>query len=213
VFKKISTSVVAFAILTSSNLIANDANGVEITSNVGVTSNLVWRGKSASGDEVSIFGGFDLEHNSGFYAGTWLASNTTGTEVDLYAGFSNSLEIIDYDIGFISYQYPNLEDSDSEEVYFSLSKDIDKLVLSATYSVGLDDAEDNIEGTIGYDFDVVTASLTAGDYDNTGTYYRAGLSKDITKKLNLSVEYSDYSDDNNSSVDEDHFIVTLSSKF
>mgnify|MGYP003959355487 CR=1 FL=1 len=87
--KKISTSIVAFAILASSNLVANDVNSdISISGNIGVTNDLVWRGMTQNNEEISIFGGFDAAHNSGFYAGTWLASNNIGTELDLYAGFS-----------------------------------------------------------------------------------------------------------------------------
>ncbi|BBI65570.1 hypothetical protein HSBAA_PA_1730 (plasmid) [Vreelandella sulfidaeris] len=47
----------------------------------------------------------DYEHASGFYAGGW-GSNVdfgdgTSYELDLYAGFSGSVEELGYDVGYI----------------------------------------------------------------------------------------------------------------
>jgi len=54
---------------------------------------------------AAVQGGLDYEHASGFYAGGW-GSNVdfgdgTSYELDLYAGFSGSVEELGYDVGYI----------------------------------------------------------------------------------------------------------------
>lgn len=45
-----------------------------ISANIGVVSNYVWRGVSQTQDGAAVQGGLDFTHESGFYLGTW-ASN------------------------------------------------------------------------------------------------------------------------------------------
>jgi uncharacterized protein (TIGR02001 family) len=212
--KKLSLSLLSVAVLSSSSLFAESNGSVEISANVAMTNNYIWRGMTQNDDEISISGGFDLGHESGLYIGTW-AAVAGGTELDLYGGYAGSLSFIDYDIGYISYQYPNVKDgsADFEEAYISLSKEIEALSLGVTYSAGMDDATDNIEASVGYDLGMASLSLVAGDYDEVGTYYKVGVSKDIAENLNLALEYADYSDDASTEGDQDNFVVTLSSSF
>lgn len=110
------------------------------TANVGVVSDYVFRGISQTKGKPAIQGGFDYSHSSGLYAGTWLSSiswvgdaqaRSVPTEIDLYAGFKNSIGSTDfgYDVGVISYNYPGSKDTkanasakaDTVEVYGALS--------------------------------------------------------------------------------------------
>ncbi|OOZ43135.1 TorF family putative porin [Solemya elarraichensis gill symbiont] len=99
----------------------------EITANIGVTSNYLWRGTSQTDDGPAISGGIDYAHENGFYLGTW-ASNidwgTTAVELDIYGGYANELDGgLGYDVGVISYIYPSddYEDSNFTELYLNLS--------------------------------------------------------------------------------------------
>jgi len=99
-----------------------------VSGNVALTSDYVWRGISQTMEDPAIQGGFDLNHGSGFYAGVWGSnvrfvekdqpSDGAHIEMDLYTGFSNELPSgFTYDIGYIRYLFPGVDDGDSGEFY------------------------------------------------------------------------------------------------
>ena len=108
--------------------------------NVGLYSDYIFRGYTQTQNEPAIQGGFDVEHSSGLYAGTW-ASNVDWTtaggymdknsiEIDVYAGWATDLGFWDlgFDIGVLQFYYPGnntegVADTDATEVYFGFSKD------------------------------------------------------------------------------------------
>ncbi len=78
------------------------------SANVGLYTDYIFRGYTQTQNEPAIQGGFDVEHSSGLYAGTW-ASNVDWTtagdymdknsvEIDVYAGWAGDLGF--YDLGF-----------------------------------------------------------------------------------------------------------------
>lgn len=93
--------------------------------NVGAVSDYRFRGMEQTAGQPSVQAGVDFAHKGGFYAGAWAASNikwvkefngaTKGDhEVDLYAGFKNTLSNgIGYDFGVITYQYPGNDSGDA----------------------------------------------------------------------------------------------------
>jgi uncharacterized protein (TIGR02001 family) len=143
--KKMTKSVVAAAVLAATSTAAM----AEVSMNVGVTSNYIWRGVTQAADEAAVSGGIDYAHESGVYVGTWVSSLGGGTEVtagaitatkpsdyelDLYLGYAGEISGIGYDLGYISYEYPNSE-TDFQEVYLGLSYDM--------FSVKVSDDSDN----------------------------------------------------------------------
>jgi len=89
----------------------------EISANVAMASDYVFRGLSQTDNQMALQGGFDYEHDSGLYIGTWASnvsqdffnedgSNDPQLEVDLYAGYSGEIGVIGYDVGYLRYQYP-----------------------------------------------------------------------------------------------------------
>lgn len=129
------TSVLLGAALLSVSA-ASQAN--ELTANVGVTSNYVFRGITQTDDNPAVQGGIDFNHNSGLYAGAW-ASNVEsstgdkGWETDLYVGYNFKLnESVVFDVGYIAYVYSSTNINDADEIFFGASfKD-----FTATYYVG-----------------------------------------------------------------------------
>lgn len=94
------------------------ASPFTISSNVGITTNYVYRGIAQTAGNPAIQGGFDVAHSSGLYAGVWGSnvswiqdSGTVNTgsvtmELDTYFGFKNNVtEDVGYDVGFIRYNY------------------------------------------------------------------------------------------------------------
>ncbi len=105
------------------------AYAVEISGNVALASDYVYRGISQTSENPAIQGGFDIEGENGLYVGVW-ASNVDfdgSIEIDVYAGYAGSFsEEVEYDIGILRYEYPDdaqggAPDSSFNEVYASVS--------------------------------------------------------------------------------------------
>jgi len=100
----------------------------ELTANIGVYSDYLFRGVTQTQEDPAVQGGVDwASDTNGFYAGTWL-SNTdfnppeqedSGIEIDLYAGYTWEQGRFSFDLGIISYQYPSIS-SNTEEAYIGL---------------------------------------------------------------------------------------------
>lgn len=134
-------------LIATAMLAATATAQAEISANVSMASDYVFRGISQTDNQMALQGGFDYEHESGLYIGTW-ASNVDSSlfnngrdpqlEVDLYAGYSGSLsEAIGYDLGYLRYQYPSASSVGTNEWYASGSYSTDgygDLSLKINYS-------------------------------------------------------------------------------
>ena len=97
--------------LSAGAAVAQD--GPQLSYNVGVASDYVFRGVSQTDQNAQLFGGVDLTAGR-FYAGTWASNvdfhDSTDAEVDLYAGFKPTLGPATLDLGVIYYGYVNAPD-------------------------------------------------------------------------------------------------------
>jgi len=98
----------------------------ELSGNVSVTNNYIWRGLTQSINESAVQGGIDYADESGFYIGTW-ASNVSydsddaySYEHDIYFGFSGEAEGFSYDVGYLYYNYDSNAGYDFGEIYGSI---------------------------------------------------------------------------------------------
>ncbi len=127
------------ALLGSSLMLATSgAYAAEVSGNVALASDYVYRGVSQTNEEAAIQGGFDIEGESGLYVGVW-ASNIAfdgSIEIDIYAGYGGEFsEDLGFDIGVLHYGYPNdagPNDSSFDEIYGSLS--YQDLTVGVAYS-------------------------------------------------------------------------------
>jgi uncharacterized protein (TIGR02001 family) len=209
--------VVGVVTIPATGVASTEIGDFELSANVAMTSDYVWRGVSQSGEEPAIQGGFDLSHNSGFYIGTW-ASNidfdtNTQIELDLYAGFAKEFEnSLSVDVGAIQYFYPGglaANEYDFIEYYLGLGYSVAGVGLSTKYSYSPDftatipDAsaqyiELGIEYTLPkeivaaahYGHSFGNAFTTPSSYDD----YSLGLSKELFG-LGLDVTYYDTDSD------------------
>jgi uncharacterized protein (TIGR02001 family) len=117
--------------LTSATAFAPIAAQAETTAsgNIGVHSMYLLRGIGRENDNTAVQGGFDYNHDSGFYAGYW-GSNLgysydknfgtdpggNGFENDFYGGYAGASGDISYKLGLIQYYYINVDDSDLTEI-------------------------------------------------------------------------------------------------
>ena len=85
-----------------------------VSANVGIATDYLWRGSSASGGDAVVYGGMDYT-GEGYYAGIWTSSTTAGSkdaETDFYIG----TDVNGFDVGYIRYEYSG-DTKDAEEYY------------------------------------------------------------------------------------------------
>ena len=106
--------IIGGAVLAASAL-AGTAVAGPFSANIGVTNNYIFRGVTQTDDVAAVQGGVDFEHDSGFYAGTWLSNvgslyeasaGNNNYEQDWYAGYGFEAGPVGLDAGFILYTYP-----------------------------------------------------------------------------------------------------------
>jgi uncharacterized protein (TIGR02001 family) len=155
---------------------------------VSASSNYLFRGVTQTDGAAAVQGGLDYEHASGFYAGGW-GSNVdfgdgTSYELDLYAGFSGSVEELGYDVGYIYYAYPDAPGSiDFGELYGEISYGIAAIGLA--YTINSDTSGDGV--------------FVQGD-----AYYYAsvGVPLEDSYSAGVTLGYYDFADDGKASVGE-----------
>ncbi len=192
----------------------------EVSMNIGVTSNYVWRGMTQSGNSTAFSGGLDWEDSSGFYAGTWISEAWTDYELDLYGGYNGSVGDFGYGVGLTYYTYTADEDVNFAELGLSGSYKMLSFGLDYTISSEVDDtdaAEQYIDGDmhyyVGASFDLAqdySVGITVGQYafeddgvDNADfdfTYYQIDLSKSVGEFGDVTLSVSDTNLDDNSNV-------------
>jgi len=124
------------------------ATAVEVSGNVALTSDYVWRGISQTDGSPAVQGGFDAGFDSGLYAGIWGSNIDFGgdesLEVDTYAGWAGEFSGVGVDVGFINYHYPTSDDGTNfSEAYAGVSFG----PFSLTYSAGLDLGSEDLGDT------------------------------------------------------------------
>lgn len=188
---------------------ATKAEGTEISGNVSIGSDYVYRGISQTGENPTIQGGFDIAAENGLYAGVW--SSNVGfdgsIEIDLYAGYGGSFsEGIDYDVGILRYEYPDdgqggAPDSSFNEVYASVS--FSNFTLGFAYSPEFFAESDQatyvyldyelaLANDFGLSFHYGSQSIDDNAAFGTPDYsdYSIGLSKTVSN-LDLSLTWFD----------------------
>jgi uncharacterized protein (TIGR02001 family) len=99
---------------------ASAADAPDVSFNVGVASNYVFRGITQTDDNAQVFGGVDVTSGK-FYTGLWVSNvdfgNSTDGEFDIYAGYKPSVGPVALDLGVIYYGYAN-KPSGPDEAYW-----------------------------------------------------------------------------------------------
>ena len=100
---------------------AEPAPDYDLTANLELTSNYMWRGQSLSGDQAAVQGGVDWQMNNGFYLGTWISNVAGGYEQDWYGGYGFRTDEVVWDVGYILYTYPVQDNLTFGEAYANLT--------------------------------------------------------------------------------------------
>jgi uncharacterized protein (TIGR02001 family) len=111
--------IIGVAMLASAAM--SGAANAEVSGNVALVTDYVFRGVSLSDNGPAVQGGFDWTSASeAFYAGVWGSSLSAGMELDVYAGWTPSTGPINWDLGAIGYFYPGADDDGAEFDYAEL---------------------------------------------------------------------------------------------
>ena len=198
---KLRLLIVSISLILASGI----ASAASVSANATLQSDYTWRGMTQNSGDASVNGGLDVEFDSGFYAGTWIAAVGTGAEVDYYGGVAGELGDVSYDLGYIKFDYPGTAGggADFEEAYLGLG--LGDFGLS--FASGQDTATDNIEVSYGFgDFGVAY-----GEYDEYGEYFYLTYGFELGD-FAVTVGYTEFSDDtayDSMSEDEDAFFIDI----
>ena len=201
--KTIKTTVVAVTLLASLGGIQTAS--AEVSANVALTSNYIFRGVTQNNEDPALQGGFDWEDKSGFYLGVWGSSVDFGgdesTELDFYGGYGFDLAPgFSADIGLTLFKFfggDSASDSDVEEAHLGLSY----AGFDLYYYLGLSDFDsDTIE--LSYGFDITSdigVTLTVGDFEDVSDfYYSAGVSGPLGYGVDWDLTVADADEGNDS---------------
>ena len=198
---KLRLLIVSISLILASGI----ASAASVSANATLQSDYTWRGMTQNSGDASVNGGLDVEFDSGFYAGTWIAAVGTGAEVDYYGGVAGELGDISYDLGYVKFDYPGTAGggADFEEAYLGLG--LGDFGLS--FASGQDTATDNIEVSYGFgDFGVAY-----GEYDEYGEYFYLTYGFELGD-FAVTVGYTEFSDDtayDSMEADEDAFFIDI----
>jgi len=191
--KRLHASLLASAVAMT---LASTAQA-ELSANIGVTSNYVWRGVTQTDDGAAVQGGIDWAHESGFYLGTW-ASNidwgvgSSGVEVDFYGGYAGAVNDFGYDVGLIYYYYPDSDYEDSDFAELLLSGSYKWFEAGLAYTISGDQPDD--------------APFSDGDL-----YYYASVSFDLGNDWGVggTIGHYDFDVPSSSDIDYTHFQIDV----
>ena len=152
--------------LALSALLVGGASAGELSGDVGVVSDYVFRGVSQTDEDLAVQAGLTYSLESGFYVGTWASQvdfgSETDLEVDFFAGYGFNLsDSVAADVQVLRYVYPDEGGLNYNELLFSL-----------TFA-------EKLTTTIGYTNDVYNSG-------ETGWYYGASLDLALPAEFTLT---------------------------
>ena len=183
-----------------------------ISANVGLYSDYIFRGYTQTKHQPALQGGFDVEHSSGFYIGTW-ASNVKWTtegsymddndlEIDVYGGFAFSAGPVDLDIGVLQFLYPGentlaAAEADATELYAGIAHDFGFASASVYYyhvvstdAWGFSDAEGSEYWTLDVDVPIGETGLTLSGHVGDQQFDGAGNSASDYTDWKVNLDYA-----------------------
>jgi uncharacterized protein (TIGR02001 family) len=188
----------ALAAAVTTPAAAAEVAGGDLSANVGVVTNYLFRGVTQTDDKPAVQGGIDWAHSSGFYVGTWLSNvdfegdftdeqGRTGTfdanyELDLYAGYDFDLGD-DWSLGLngIYYAYPD------SEIAGDVTSDDDEDIDYA--EVGVSGGWRFLSAAVQY---TVWGDVDDGAFTDGDLHYSGGAEFDIGNGFSLAANIGYY---------------------
>lgn len=123
----------------------------EVSTNIAVSSDYVWRGVTQTGYGAAVSGGIDYADESGFFAGTWLSNTNFGSaEMDLYLGYGGEAGDFGYSVTYNYYAYPTIDDANFGELLLDFSFNIVSFGLSYTVNSDVEEPGIFVDGDLHY---------------------------------------------------------------
>jgi len=150
----------AVAILLLSTL--SSVAVAQFAGSVTVVSDYDYRGYSQTDGDWALQGSAAYSHESGLYGSVWASSLDWGPdsdadiEVDWVLGYTSELgdSGVNYDVGFLYYDYPGLSEADFLEIYAGLSWSLFRVKLSYSDDfAGFGSSGWYLDGGVAYDWD------------------------------------------------------------
>lgn len=202
------------------------AEDPEVSFNVGVASDYVFRGVSQTDGKAQVFAGADVSSGI-FYAGTWVSNvdfgDSTSAEVDGYFGVTPTAGPVSLDLGAYYYGYINAP-SGSDYGYWELKVAGTVPAGPATLGASLYYAPDYFGGIGNATYYEVNASGSPTDkwtisgalgeqtFDAGGDYatWNLGAAYAFNDHVSLDVRYTDNNLDSScGSICDSRVVVTL----
>jgi len=204
---KTSMTLRVLAAASALALCAGAAQAQQLSYNLGVASDYVFRGVSQTQENPQVSGGIDLTAGK-LYAGTW-ASNVdfgdkTDAEIDLYAGYKPTLGAAALDFGVIYYGYvgaPKGADYGNVEFKAAGSVPAGKGAVGAAVFYSPDSfgaAKEAVYYELNGSYPVAAKWTVSGavgrqTYEGSGDYatWNVGAAYALTDRLSLDLRYHD----------------------
>lgn len=189
----------ALAVTMISTLVFGDSSAPNVSGNITIASNGIWRGMSQTSDTASIQSAINLDYQ-GFYLGAAGSNvNVDGLdatiELDVLGGYMWNLYGMDYDLGAIYYTYPKSpSEANFADLYFSLGKDFEIAKISAKYYRGIKTNDSVVSNAFETSLSIplpldISLDTLYGQYHNIGNYYNVGFSRNIYATTKASISY------------------------
>lgn len=154
----------------------------EVTTNVALVSQYIFRGITYTREKPALQGGFTLSHSSGAYLGiagtnvSDVAINNASVEIDLFGGYAGSVGDFSYDVGFLQFLFPGGKYNVSREKYSTLELygGVTWKMLSVKYSHAVTDYFGYKNKTMVMDFGMEPNGRSRGS-----NYLEAALTFDL----------------------------------
>lgn len=153
---KTLSKAVAMASLLSAGVMGAQVANAEVEYSAGLATTYLWRGYDLGGTQFSAAA--DYSHDSGLYAGIWVAGGDLawGNEYDLYVGFSKEFGDAWVDVSVATYTYADYNEQ------------------SATADLGTGEVSvESADGGLGSPGENSEAIISAGFMDASVSYYQS----------------------------------------
>lgn len=219
----------AASLAMGGSAMAQDSS-VDVSFNLGVASDYVFRGVSQTDEGPQVFGGADVTSGI-FYAGVWATNvdflDSTDAEVDLYAGVRPTAGPFSLDFGAIYYGYVD-EPSGADYAYWEFKAAASAPIGQATVGAALYYSPDftgaAADEALYYEINAAMplsdkASLSgaigrqeveiSGFGDSDYTTWNVGVGYLITDNVGLDLRYWDTEDDPFGDISEERIVASL----
>lgn len=181
-------------------LMAPSAAHAELSGNIGVVSQYIFRG-GVENDNASVNGGFDWADDRGFYLGYWGGAlgytdepNANGIENNYYGGYAGEAGPVSFDIGVLYYHLLNVDDADVAEITAAVG--IGPFSASASYLT--DDVvwgnQGDVYWALAYDAELpmgFSFNATAGyyTYEDSGEFIPSSAKSSNFRHLDITLAH------------------------